>query len=788
MPWSASLVMFRCGVSIPSAVLIACFWGNDALSQTLDISLKPTLTSNQVNTGNGAWDTVVEPGQKAEKDGVATDFSKPEAQKESSAEAEKLVKVLNDLEAKQTNSESKLSSLTSLSLPDPALKLDPPQSNLDSESEPQKKPSFRTSWGYLQQISSELNTSVPTPGDRASGISHSHELISTLSPQPDREFLTHNSQLTTHNFSSPSTPPATCQQPTCNFLAQTPQTPQNLPSDLNPADLNPDPNRDRFLQPPPEPTPEPPQAPPQVEPQPTPSPQPELPNVPIPVQKIEVVGSTILSREDIEAIVKPLEGRSVTLEQLREAADKITTIYLDRGYITSRAVVPPQTITNGNVQIQVIEGKLAKIEVEGTKRLNPSYVRSRIRLGAGRPLSTAKLEDQLRLLRVDPLFDNVEASLRAGEKEGESILIVRVIEANPFQANFSIDNYSPPSVGSERLGVNVRHRNITGRGDELAAAYYRAIGDSDVFDFSYRIPVNAMNGTVQLRVAPNRNSIVQAPFDQFDISGKSQLYEISYRQPLLRSPIQEFAVSLGFTYQRGRTYLAGDPFPFGLGPGEEGSDTGVTTTSAIKIGQDYIRRDPRGAWALRSQFSIGTGLFDATVNESPVPDGLFFSWLGQVQRVQRLNENHLLILQADLQLSANSLLPSQQFVIGGGQSLRGYRQNVRSGDNGFRFSVEDRITIERDPSSKVPNLQLAPFIDMGMVWNSQNNPNEIAFPNTNIFGGDRAFLAGIGLGILWEPIPKVNVRIDYALPIINIQDKGNNAQDSGFYFSVIYTP
>ena len=85
MPWSASLVMFRCGVSIPSAVLIACFCGNDALSQTLDISLKPTLTSNQVNTGNWAWDTVLEQGQKAEKDEVTTDFSKPEAQKERQA-------------------------------------------------------------------------------------------------------------------------------------------------------------------------------------------------------------------------------------------------------------------------------------------------------------------------------------------------------------------------------------------------------------------------------------------------------------------------------------------------------------------------------------------------------------------------------------------------------------------------------------------------------------------------------------------------------------------------------
>ncbi|NJR23834.1 MAG: ShlB/FhaC/HecB family hemolysin secretion/activation protein [Richelia sp. CSU_2_1] len=541
-----------------------------------------------------------------------------------------------------------------------------------------------------------------------------------------------------------------------------------------PPSAQPDPNRDRFLQPTPQPSPEPPQAPPTIEPQrPTPVPQP-LPATPFLVQKIQVRGSTILSQEEINALVKPIEGRNSTLEELRQVADKITEIYLDRGYITSRAVLPVQTITAGVVQIQVIEGRLARIEVEGTKRLHRDYIRSRIQLGAGTPLSTAKLEDQLRLLRVDPLFDNVEASLRAGDNEGESILIVRIVEANPFIANFSIDNYSPPSVGSERLGVTLRHRNLTGNGDELSAAYYRAIGDSDVFDFSYRRPLNAMNGTLQLRAAPNRNSIVQAPFDEFDISGKSHLFEISYRQPLIRSPLEEFALSAGFTYQRGNTFLGGIPFPFGIGPDEKG----VSTTSTIKLGQDYIRRDPQGAWALRSQFTIGTSLFDATQNEGSDPDGQFISWLGQVQRVQRLNSKHLLIVQGDLQLSANSLLPNQQFVIGGGQSLRGYRQNARSGDNGFRISIEDRITLRRNGAG-IPTLQIAPFIDAGAVWNNGSNPNKL--PN-------QTFLAGAGLGVLWSPIQQVNVRLDYGLPLVNLSDRGDNLQDSGIYFSIIYTP
>lgn len=500
---NANIALFRLGISLLTALPMACFYANKAISQTKDISQLPVSADNSADRGNQ-------------------------------------VLALQKLEIKQDETGTN-----------------------------------------LNQFPDSIDTN-PEPETQSNPAENRQEACSTIDGTacgagilPEQTHLVDND-------------PQCQNQLHCNHVLA--QNQPSLPPNLPPPPTEPDPNRDRFLQQAPQPSPEPPQVPPTVAPR-SPSPvPPTLPNTPIEVQKIQVVGSTILSQDEINALVNPLEGRSTTLEQLKQIADKITEIYLNRGYITSRAVLPPQTITAGVVQIQVIEGKLARIEVEGTKRLNPSYIRSRIRLGAGMPLSTASLEDQLRLLRVDPLFDNVEASLRAGDNEGESILIVRVSEANPFQPTFSIDNYSPPSVGSERLGVSLRHRNITGNGDELAGAYYRSLGDSDVFDFSYRVPLNAMNGTLQLRAAPNRNSIVQADFKRFDISGKSHLFEVSYRQPLRRTPIEEFALSAGFTYQTGRTFLAGEPFPFGIGP----DSNGVTTTSAIKLGQDYIRRDPPG--------------------------------------------------------------------------------------------------------------------------------------------------------------------------------------------------
>ncbi len=197
----------------------------------------------------------------------------------------------------------------------------------------------------------------------------------------------------------------------------------------------------------------------------------------------------------------------------------------------------------------------------------------------------------------------------------------------------------------------------------------------------------------------------------------------------------------------------------------------------IKFGQDYVSRDVNGAWGLRSLFSFGVGLFDATINSNPVPDGRFFAWLAQVQRVQRLNNDHLLIAQADLQLTPDALLPSQQFVLGGGQSLRGYRQNVRAGDNGVKLTLEDRITLSKDEAGN-GTFQIAPFFDIGYVWNVDGNPNTLQ---------RQKLLAGVGMGILFQPIPKLNLRLDYGLPLVNLDDRGKNAQDDGFYFSANYS-
>ncbi|MDG2992089.1 ShlB/FhaC/HecB family hemolysin secretion/activation protein [Candidatus Synechococcus calcipolaris G9] len=516
---------------------------------------------------------------------------------------------------------------------------------------------------------------------------------------------------------------------------------------------------------------------------PPPPPQPLEPTgITLNVNEIIVEGSTVFGPTEFDPIIAPLEGRAVDLEDLQQAADDITKLYLDNGYFSSRAELDTQQATDGTIVIQVFEGRLEDIEVEGNKGIVTSYITSRIRLGAGVPLNSDRLEDQLRLLRSDPLFENVSASLKPGANPEDSILVIRVIPANWFNASFGMDNNSPPAVAPERSTAFLAYRNLSGRGDTLYASYSLGNnlgtfnwGGSNTGEFGYSLPVNAMNGTLSLRTVIAGSKITQADVADFGIRSEASIYQIGFRQPVIRTFREELAFSAGFLAQNGQTFLFDNqPFPFGIGPNEDG----YSASRVFEFAQDYTRRDDSGAWAFRSQFNFGVPIFGATQNPSPAPDGNFFSWVGNGQRVQQLWADNFMILRTDIQLSPNSLLPFHQFVIGGGLSVRGYPTNARSGDNGIRFSTEARFPVLR-ASNRRPIISINPLFDAGWVWNNSSNPNGVV-PNN--------FLAGVGMGLLIQPVRNLDIKFEYAIPLLNLPDQAPSLQADGIYFSITMRP
>ncbi|MBG1241434.1 ShlB/FhaC/HecB family hemolysin secretion/activation protein [Nostoc sp. NZL] len=490
------------------------------------------------------------------------------------------------------------------------------------------------------------------------------------------------------------------------------------------------------------------------------------------VERFEVIGSTVFSPEELALATAEFTKRPISLTEVYQARSKITDLYVQNGYITSGAYIPPQTIQSGVVKIQVVEGKLEDIQITGTRRLNPNYVRSRLAIATTAPLNRQRLLEALQLLQLNPLIQNVSAELSAGSRTGASLLEVKVSEAKTFSSQIVLDNGRSPSVGSFRRRLQLNEANLLGLGDALGIAYTNTDG-SNSFDASYTLPLNPRNGTLTFNYGITSSNVIEPPFNVLDIQSDSRYYELTFRQPIVQTPTQEFA--LGLTASRRESeasYIDIERLPFpGLGADEQGR----TRVSALRFFQEWTSRNSREVIALRSQFNLGIDVLNPTINQNP-PDSRFFAWQGQAQWARLLAPETLLLLRLNTQLASRTLLPLEQFGLGGQDSIRGYRQDYLLTDNGTFVSAEVQVPILRLPQI-ASTLQVIPFVDFGVGWNSsaRENPD----PNT---------LASVGLGLRWSQGDRFTVRLDWGIPLVSVNSNDRTLQENGLYFSLFYNP
>lgn len=520
------------------------------------------------------------------------------------------------------------------------------------------------------------------------------------------------------------------------------------------------------------------------------APRPEIPiNIPgrVGVRKFLFFGNSpeIFTEAELQQEVADFTGRPITFVELLQAADRITQLYIREGYITSGAYIPAPglngefPIENGNFPIQIVEGRLEaeniQVTVENGRLEN--YVRSRLIARSAGVLNFNRLQSALILLQQDPLIENLSAQLTAGTQPGSSELIVRVTGAPTFTTVVSLDNNRNPSIGSFQRRLGISEANLLGAGDNLTVAYGNTDGSNEI-NTSYTIPVNPRDGTLNLSFRYVDNDILEAPFDELDIESRSRYYDVTYRQPIILrgSPevIQELAVGLNFSRRENDSTLSGKAFPVSPGADERGK----TRVSAIRFFQEWTESRRRQVLVARSQFSAGVGALDATVSNNEA-DSRFFAWRGQALWLRLLGEATgegaiapTLLVRLDLQL-ADELLPLEQFGLGGQATVRGYRQDVLLTDNGVLASVEARLPVLRVAEID-GNLQIIPFIDFGAGWNTnRENPD----PNA---------LVGAGVGLRWEMWDSFSARLDYGIPLVDVDSRDKTWQENGVYFTVEY--
>ncbi|MCW6038738.1 hypothetical protein K4A83_21040 [Spirulina subsalsa FACHB-351] len=283
-----------------------------------------------------------------------------------------------------------------------------------------------------------------------------------------------------------------------NLLFLKPLAAQNLP--------NPNPN---FL-PLDSPTPLPPPEELLTPPSPQTPPRETLPPDSLTVTRYEVRGSTVFSEEQLQAITAPFTGEGVTFDQLVAARSAVEQMYLEHQYLTSGADLPLQTIQGGVVIIQVVEGRIAEIEMKGLKRLPEQYIRRRLPNAQRVPLHLSRLEEEIQLLQQNPLIERISANLMQGENPGENVLEVTVTEASPWQVQVGVTNDRVPTVGTVEGYGMMSWGNVGGWGDRLGGSYRRSEG-SEGWEVSYLLPLNAREGTLGLRYNLTNHVFLKAP-------------------------------------------------------------------------------------------------------------------------------------------------------------------------------------------------------------------------------------------------------------------------------------
>ena len=490
------------------------------------------------------------------------------------------------------------------------------------------------------------------------------------------------------------------------------------------------------------------------------------PSQEVEIKEVRFVGNTVFTDKELRSLVGSLKGKTISISSLIDLREKVTDYYVKQGYVSTSAVVSSQRPETGIVEVQIFEGSLKEIVIEGTNYINNNYLYSRLPK-VGKPLNENELLDSLARLQDDPMIEDVRATLTESDL-AENIVVLTVEEQKRFRSTLGVGNSFSRSVGT--LGGSAEaNYNLFGIGDVLNAGYTRTEG-LERFDVGYSVVVGKRNTQLTIAYADSDTEIIEEPISDLDIQGDYQTIQLGVRQPVRLSESSDLAFAiLGEIIDSESFIETDDSFSF-----VEGLPDGESDITALRLSQEYFTRNGSLSVGVRSQFNVGLPIFNATETEVGI-DGLFWSWQGQTQYLQRLgSSNVILASRLNVQLTPDRLLPLEQISLGGLRSVRGYRQNLSIGDNGVIGNVELQIPVVGTPESHF--VRIIPFVAAGTLWN--NAEEEI--PTETV--------ASVGVGASYQLGETVEAQVDLALPLIDADAPPDFDTEQIFTFQLFVRP
>lgn len=464
------------------------------------------------------------------------------------------------------------------------------------------------------------------------------------------------------------------------------------------------------------------------------------------VRSIEITGNTELPTELLHAVVASNEGKELSLGDLDALALRIGDIYHKHGFPLATAYVPAQTVKDGVVRIDVAEARYGVVTVN-----NQSYVSDRVLKASLAPLKSDQpvTEDALArslLLLSDIPGATTNSTLRPGQEVGTSDLQVDVTPQSRYFGDVGLDNFAAQYTGDVRATGSFTINSPLGQGDLLD---FDAVTSGSGMKYGrgeYRYRLNGYGTTMGIAVS-GLDYRLGGDARNLDAHGTASVGSVFLSQPIIRNTQGNLYAMVEYDHRR----LDDRVDVIGLD-----NDRHIDRWSATLVG-DQI--DATGVTNARISVDYGrlftdnfqTAFFDYF---GPRTAGSYTKFEFSISRLQQINPTNALYLGFSAQTANKNLDSSEQFFLGGPDSVRGYDIGVIAGAIGNLGTVEYRHDAV---FSSVPGVwQFTASFDTGQVE---------VYETPFLPGPNSARLDSVGVGVNWAATHGWHLALSVAKPV-----------------------
>ena len=425
-------------------------------------------------------------------------------------------------------------------------------------------------------------------------------------------------------------------------------------------------------------------------------------------------GSTVYTDSDFLPYYGDYLGTEISLAKVYEFAAAITAKYRNDGYLLSRAIVPPQTISSGIVHIKVIEGFIDDIDIKG-------QVKGRMkRLWAfgdkiinSRPLQAKVLERYLLLINDLPGI-KTESVLTPSETTPGAATLTLIIRHKAVDGFASLDNrgsqFNGPLQGS--LGGNLN--SLLGLDERTGFHFVTTAPMEELIYFSGNHEQQiGSNGTKAILSGSLSYTEPGSTLEPLKVEGESSTISILIFHPFIRSREQNLSGRAGFFLRNTETEISGS----------------VSARDRLRVfnlgfSYDFVDRF-RGVSLVNVEFRQGADIFDATESGSALLSRTqgksdFSKISANMWRHQNIVAGWSVLVEASGQYSFDSLLASEEFSFGGARFGRGYDSSEITGDQGLAVKGELQY-FHKIGQKYLRDIKAYAFYDYGSVWQKGND-------------------------------------------------------------------